>query len=127
MSSFTDYLENRVLDHIFRAQASTAPAAVYLALFTVTPSDTGGGTEVTGSGYARKAITFGASSGGAIFNTSPVSWTAAGGNYGTVVAVAVFDALTTGNMLAWDGITSAVVNDTDTINFPIGDLDITLT
>ncbi len=127
MSSFTDYLEDRVLNHIFRNTASTAPATVYLALFTVTPSDTGGGTEVSTGGYARQAITFGASSGGAIANTSAVAFTAAGANYGTVVAVAVMDALTVGNMLAWDGITSAIVNDGDTINFPIGDIDITLT
>ncbi len=127
MSSFTDYLEDRLLNHIFRNTASTAPATVYLALFTVTPSDTGGGTEVTGGGYARQAITFGASSGGAIANTGAVAFTASGANYGTVVAVAIMDALTVGNMLAWDGITSAVVNDGDTINFPIGDIDVTLT
>lgn len=127
MSSFTDYLEDRVLNHIFRNTASTAPATVYLALYTVTPSDTGGGTEVTGGGYARQAITFGASSGGAISNTSAVSFTASGANYGTVVSVAVMDALTVGNMLAWDGITSAIINDGDTLNFAIGDIDITLT
>jgi hypothetical protein len=127
MSSFSDYLENRVLDHIFRATASTAPAAVYLALFTVTPDDTGGGTEVSGAGYARQAITFGAASGGAIANTGAVSFTATGGNFGAVVAVGIFDASTLGNMLAWDGITSATVNDGDTITFAVGDLDVTLT
>jgi hypothetical protein len=127
MSSFTDYLENRVLDHIFRATASTAPAAVYLALYTVAPTDAGGGTEVTGGGYARQAITFGAASGGAISNTAAVSFTASGANFGTVVAVAILDASTSGNMLAWDGITSAVVNDGDTINFAIGDIDLALT
>lgn len=126
MSSFTDYTENALLNHLLRNVALTSPAAVYLALFTVAPTDAGGGTEVAGSGYARQAITFGAPSGGAVANTAAVSFTAAGGNFGTVLAVGIFDALTAGNMLAWDGIASAVINDGDTINFPIGDIDVTL-
>lgn len=127
MSSFSDYLEDELLDHVFRNAAFTSPSAVYLALFTVAPTDAGGGTEVSGNGYARQAITFGASSGGAIANTAAVEFTASGGNFGDVVAVGVFDALTTGNMLAWDGITTATINDGDTLSFPIGDIDITLT
>jgi hypothetical protein len=127
MSSFSDYLENAVLNHVFRNTALTAPAAVYLALYTAAPTDAGGGTQVSGAGYARQAITFGAPSGGAIANTGAVAFTATGGNYGTVVAVGIFDASTAGNLLAWDDITSAVINDGDTLNFPVGDIDITLT
>lgn len=127
MSSFSDFLEDELLDHVFRNAAYTSPSAVYLALYTAAPTDSGGGTEVSGSGYARQAITFGASSGGAIANTAAVEFTASGGNFGTVVAVGIFDASSAGNLLAWDGITSAVVNDTDTLTFPIGDIDVTLT
>ncbi len=127
MSSFTDYLENRCMNHFFRNTASTAPTTVYLSLYTVTPSDTGGGTEVTGSGYARQAITFGAAVNGEISNTAALSFTATGGSFGTVVSVAIMDALTAGNMFAWDGITSATVGDGDTITFAIGDLDAGLT
>lgn len=127
MSSFADYLENAVLNHVFRNTSLTSPTTVYLALFTVAPTDAGGGTEVTGGGYARQAITFGAPSGGAIANTGAVAFTASGANFGTIVAVGIFDASSAGNMLAWDDITSAVINDGDTINFPVGDIDITLT
>lgn len=126
MSSFSDYLENAVLNHVFRNTAFASPAAVYLGLFTAAPTDAGGGTEVSGGGYARQAITFGAPSGGAISNTGAVSFTATGANFGTVVAVGIFDASTGGNMLAWDAITSGVVNDGDTMQFPIGDIDVTL-
>jgi hypothetical protein len=126
MSSFSDFLENELLDHVFRNAAFDSPSAVYLALYTVAPTDAGGGTEVSGSGYARQEITFGAANGGAISNTSAVEFTASGGNFGTVVAVGVFDAATSGNLLAWDGITSAAVDDGDTIAFPIGDIDLTL-
>ena len=127
MSSFSDYLEDAVLNHVFRNSALTSPTTTYLALYTAAPTDAGAGTQVTGAGYARKAITFGAPSGGAIANTSAVSFTAAGGNYGNVVAVGIFDAATAGNLLAWDEITSATVNDTDTLNFAIGDIDLSLT
>lgn len=126
MSSFSDYLENALLNHVFRNTSLTSPTTTYLALYTVSPSDAGGGTEVSGSGYARQAITFGAPSGGAISNTAQVSFTASGGNFGTVVAVGIFDASTAGNLLAWDAITSATVNNGDTIQFPIGDIDVTL-
>ena len=127
MSSFSDYLENAVLNHVFRNSALTSPTTTYLALYTAAPTDAGGGTQVTGAGYARQAITFGAPSSGAIANTSAVSFTATGGNYGNVVAVGIFDASTAGNLLAWDEITSATVNDTDTLNFAIGDIDLSLT
>lgn len=127
MSSFSDYTEDAVLNHLFRNVALTSPTTVYLALYTAAPTDAGGGTEVSGAGYARQTIQFGAPSGGVISNTSAVSFTATGGNYGTVVAVGIFDALTVGNLLAWDGITSAVINDGDTLLFPIGDITVTLT
>ena len=126
MSSFSDYLENAVLNYVFRNTGTPTTATVYLALYTVAPTDAGGGTQVTGGGYARQAITFGASSGGAIANTSAVAFTASGAAYGDVLAVGVFDALTAGNLLAWDAITSAVIGDGDTLNFAIGDIDITL-
>lgn len=126
MSSFSDYLENAVLDHVFRNTALTSPAAVYLALFTVAPTDAGGGTEVSGGGYSRQDITFGAASGGAMANTAQVSFTASGANYGTVVAVGIFDAASGGNLLAWDGITSVTVNDGDTLDFDAGDIDLSL-
>jgi hypothetical protein len=127
MSSFSDYLEDAVLNYVFRNTGTPTSTNVYLALYTATPSDTGGGTEVTGSGYARQLTAFDASSGGAITNTAAESFTASGGSFGTVTAIGIFDALTGGNLLAWDGITSATVADGDTLTFPIGDVDISLT
>ncbi len=47
MAGFSDYLEDKVLDHVFGGNAYTAPATLYVALYTVAPTDTGGGTEVT--------------------------------------------------------------------------------
>lgn len=127
MSSFSDYLENAVLNHVFRNTALSSPTTVYVALYTAAPTDAGGGTEVTGGGYARKSVTFGAPSGGVITNSGQVTWTASGAAYGTVVAIGIFDALSSGNLLAWATITSAVVNDGDTLNLNASNVSVTLT
>lgn len=126
MSSVTDYLEDATLNHVFRNTPLTSPSAVYLGLFTVAPTDAGGGTEVAGNGYAREAVTYGAPSGGAIANTTAATFTASGGAFGEIVAIGVFDAATGGNMLYWDTITPATMNDTDTLNFEAGDLRLSL-
>ena len=47
MAGFSDYLEDKVLDHVFGGVAYTQPTK-HVALYTVAPTDTGGGTEVTG-------------------------------------------------------------------------------
>lgn len=108
--SKSDYLENKQLDHTLRNTAYTSPTTVYAALFTVSPSDGGGGTEVSTSGtaYARQAITFGAASGGSISNSVAVNFPTATASYGApVVAVGVFDASSGGNLLYWSNVAAA--------------------
>lgn len=125
--SYSDYLEDEIQDHVHDVGSFTAPTAVYAALFTVAPTDAGGGTEVSGGSYARVAVTFGASSGGAIANSAAITFTTATGNWGTVVAVALFDASTSGNMLEWADLSvSKAVGDGDTAEFPIGDYNSSL-
>ncbi|MEL7299382.1 MAG: hypothetical protein AAFM92_03270 [Pseudomonadota bacterium] len=126
MASFTNYLEDALLDHVFNNSALTSPATTYAAIFTVAPGEGSGGTEVSGSGYARQAISFGASSGGAIASTADVSFTASGGNFGSVVAFAIFDASTGGNMLAYDAITPKTIDDGDTLTLATGQINLTL-
>lgn len=126
MSSFSDYLENKVLDHVFGGSAYTAPATLYLALYTVAPDDTGGGTEVSGGSYARQTCAF-TVSGNLATNAAAVEWPVATGTWGTVVAVGVFDALTSGNLLAYGNLTSAkTIASGDVFRIPTNDLDITL-
>ena len=52
--AFSNYLSNEILDHVFSGNAFTAPSNYYVALYTVAPTASGGGTEVTGGGYVRK-------------------------------------------------------------------------
>jgi hypothetical protein len=132
MSSFSDYTENLVLNYVFTTNSVTRPTAWFVGLFTAAPSDSGGGTEVSGFGYAREATGTMSVSG-----TSPTNCTnddviefdpASGGNWGTITHIAIFDASTSGNMLGWAQLTtSRTINDGDVLRIPAGDLDITLT
>ena len=124
--SYSDYTEDKIQDHLHGVAAFTQPAGQYLALFSVAPTDAGGGTELSGSGYARQSITFGASSGGVASNTNTVTFTASGGDWSAAVAAAIFDASTAGNMLEWNAITSVTVLDGSDLVFAIGDIDSTL-
>jgi len=130
MAGFSDYLEDKVLDHVFGGTAYTAPATLYVALYTVAPDDTGGGTEVTGGSYVRQT--------GAFYclrhippqqqtNSAAIEYPTATADYGTVVAVGILDASSSGNLLAYaDLTTSKTVSTGDVFRFDAGDLDITL-
>ena len=127
MAGKSDYLENKILEHVLKNTAYTSPATVYMALFTATPSDSGGGTEVSGSAYARTAVTFGAAASGAIANSAAVEFpVASGGNWGTITHFGIFDASSGGNLLYWAALSaSKVVNDGEQFKVAIGDLDVT--
>jgi hypothetical protein len=126
VSAFSDYLENKVLDHVFGGVNYTAPSTLYLALYTVAPTDTGGGTEVSGTAYARQTVAFTVTNDTAS-NTSAVEFPTAGASWGTIVAVGIFDALTSGNLLAYGNLTaSKTIASGDVFRVPAGDLDITL-
>lgn len=129
MAALSDYAEKLLLDWAMTTGSATRPTAWYVALYTAAPSDSGGGTEVSTGGYARQSVTFGAASspGGTTSNTGAVSFTASGANYGTVTHIGIFDNSTGGNLL-WHGSMTAskTVNDGDTLEFSIGNIDLTL-
>jgi len=132
MSSFNDYTENLVLTYLFTTGSATRPTAWYVGLFTAAPSDTGGGTEVSGNGYARVVtgtISVSGTSPTLATNNAAIEFAAAsGGNWGVIGWAAVFDAASGGNMLAWAALTtSRTINDGDVLRIPAGSLDITLT
>lgn len=132
MSSFTDYTENLVLNWLLTTNSATRPTAWYVGLFTAAPSDTGGGTEVSGNGYARAAtgtISVSGTSPTTATNAAAIEFAAAsGGNWGTITHAGIFDSLTTGNLLAWAPLTtSRTINNGDVLRIPAGDLDVTLT
>lgn len=130
-SSFADYLENKLLDHVFGATVYTAPATLYVALFTAAPTDAGGGTEVTGGSYARVAVTnnvanFPNAAAGAKSNGNPITFATATADWGTVVAAGIYDAAAAGNLIGWCTITSQSVPTGVTASIAAGSLNITL-
>tara|TARA_R100000951_G_C2615353_1_gene172556 strand:- start:253 stop:633 length:381 start_codon:yes stop_codon:yes gene_type:complete len=124
--SFTNHLETEILDHVFGGNAYTAPSTLYLGLYTSAPSDTGGGTELSGSGYARQAMAMSVS-GNTASNSAVEEFATATGSWGTVTHVGVFDASTSGNLLAYGALSaSKAIATGDVFRIPAGDLDITL-
>ena len=123
--NLTNYLENKLLDHFLGTTAYTMPSPVYVALFTVAPGDAGGGTEVTGGSYARQTAAFTAASSGATSNSGNIDFT--GMPAATTVAIALFDAITSGNMLVHGTLTTNKTTDAgDTLRIATGDLDISI-
>ena len=126
--SFTNFLETEILDHVFAGAAYTAPGTHYLALYTAAPGETGGGTEVSTSGtaYVRKAVAF-TTTGNTTSNSAAVEYPTATASFGTVTHVGVFDAATSGNLMAYATLSSSKAIATgDVFRVPTGDLDITL-
>ena len=129
--AFSDYLEDKVLKHVFANTAYTSPTTLYVALFTVAPTDAGGGTEVTtsGSAYARQVMTFNVSGSNPTqaTNSGAVEFPTATSNWGTIVAAAVFDAASGGNMLAWANLTAnKTISSGDVFRFPASNFTVTL-
>jgi len=94
-------------------------------LFTSNPGETGG-TEISGNGYARKAVTF-TVSGDTATNGGAVEFDAATGSWGTISHVAIFDAASGGAQIAYAALTVSKAIDTgDILRFPAGDVDVTL-
>jgi hypothetical protein len=144
LSALTDFLENELVDHLFRARSFTAPTDHFIALYTAAPGETGGGTEVSGGSYARVQVAAGfaewlgtsgettdvdsAGTGGATSNRNAITFPAPTADWGSVTHFASLDASTAGNMFFYGALTAAkTVNASDPApSFPIGDLDVTL-
>ena len=140
MAAMTDFLENKLIDFLFRGQAlgitgasagaGSGPTTLYFGLLTAAPSDSSAGTEVSGGSYARVSVastlanwagtqaaaSTSASSGtsGTTSNNGTVTFPAPTANWGTITHMAVFDASSGGNMLIYSALaTSKTVNNGD--------------
>lgn len=143
MAGKSDYLENKFIDWFLRAQSFTPPATTYAALLTAAPSDSGGGTEVTGGSYARVAITSGLAAwagtqapgsttvstgtGGQSSNNNSITFPAPTANWGLITHLALYDASSSGNLLYWCALTTSKnVNNGDAApSFASGALTVT--
>jgi hypothetical protein len=124
--SFSNYLENKVLLHVFGATAYTAPSTLYVGLFTSDPGEGGTGTEVSGGSYARQTIAFTVTANQAS-NTAAVEFPTATASWGTVTYAAIYDAVSGGNLMAYGALTaSKTIASGDVLRIPAGDFDINL-
>jgi hypothetical protein len=125
--SMSDYLENALLNAVLRNTPYTSPSQVYVALFTSDPTDAGTGTEVSGGGYARQAVTFNAPSNGQVTNASDILFPIATASWGTVTHVGIYDAQTGGNLLFSGALTtSKTISANDQLKIAAGSLSISL-
>ncbi len=142
MSAMSDFLENSLVDQIFRGQTAPTTSTLYIGLYTAAPSDTGGGTELSGSGYARVSVssslanwagtqstgstTASSGTGGATSNNTAITFPEPTSGWGQVQAFGVFDAATGGNLLFHGSLTiNKTINEGDTVTFPAGSLVVT--
>jgi hypothetical protein len=139
MAALSDYLENKIIDQLFRGQAYSFPTTLYVGLLTAAPTDSTPGTEVSGGSYARVAVanslanwagtqgagTTTASSGtsGTTSNNNSIAFPVATANWGTVAYVGIYDAATNGNRLAYSALdTPRAVLSGDPVLFAAGKL-----
>lgn len=140
MGSFSDYLENELIDHVFKTGAYTAATNLYVGLshttwagatadaYTGTTAAHEINTNGTTGGYIRKKCnTWDLASAGATENSQAVTFAQATANWGTVRSWFVADKTTKGNIIVWGTLTTAkAVSSGDTLKFATGDIDITL-
>lgn len=128
MAEMSNYLETALINATLRNTSYTSPATVYLALYTSDPTDADTGTECSGSGYARQAITFGSPSNGVTTNSVAIEYAQAGNSWGTITHIGIRDALTTGNLLYHSPLdASKTIATGDVFRVAAGSLSVTLT
>ena len=122
----TQYLENKVLDGTLKATTYTAPANVYMSLYSTTNTATTPGTELSGNNYSRQAVLFNTAAAGISTGNATVTFSATGNNWPAVVSAGIMDASTSGNMLYYTSITPKVVAAGDTLVFDGANIVITI-
>ena len=131
--SFCDYLEAKVLDHLFGATSYAVLGNLYLGLSTTTPTDAGANfTEPSGNNYSRvtsvnNPTNWPAASGGSKANGTAITFPTASGSWGTVTYFGIFDQASGGNLLATGELTvSKTISAMDTVQFAVSALTVTL-
>lgn len=139
MSAMSDYLENKLIDFLFRGQSYAPPSTLYIALFTTVDNDANTGTEVSGNAYARASVASALTSwagtqatgsvvvssgtNGTTSNNGAITFPTPSGSWGTVVGFGIFDAASGGNLLFWGPLSiNKTINQGDTVTFPVNSL-----
>jgi len=143
--SLRDGLETAFLQHIFEnadvagigdgtgLRGSSTAGNLYIALYTVAPTDSTAGTECAYTGYARKAITREDASwttaSGATENTAAITFDPCTGGSETAVAFAICKAGTkdVDDQIFWGDLSAGLaISSGITPEFAAGELDVSL-
>lgn len=129
MAALSNYLENKLIDHVLRNTAYTTPGtSIYLSLHTGSPGEANdGANEVSGGSYARQQVSaWDAPSNGVTQNTNVIEFPEATGSWGTITHVGIYDASTSGNLLFHGAANSSVaIASGDIYRIKIGNLTVT--
>lgn len=125
--SFADYLEGKILDHVFDISSYSAPT-LYVGLSTADPGDDAASlAEPSGGSYARVACAAWSRSGNEVDNDAAITFPEATADWGTITYGCLFDASTGGNLLLSFALdTSRAVPSGTTPRFLAGEFNITL-
>jgi hypothetical protein len=122
MASYSDFAENKILNHSMGKESWTMPTTVAMALCTETPTDAKTGATIVEAGYtgyARKVIAasaLSAASGGEIKNSEALTFAECTASSSVVQSFGICDSSTkgAGNLIAWGTVTSVTISTTQT-------------
>ena len=111
------------MDHVFGVAPYTVPTTVYVALHKTSPGEAGTGTEVSGNGYTRVAVTL-TGTGGTKTNADEIVFPkSTPSGHGSVTHFAIWDAVSGGNCLFYNFFTgSPYVSAEEVPRIPAGSL-----
>jgi hypothetical protein len=127
MAELSNYLENKLLDHVLRNTSYNSPTTVYVGLFTTDPTDGNTGSEVSGGSYARQILNVTTATGGIVTSSADVTFPQATGSWGTISHIGLLDALSSGNLLMHTPLTTSRAIETgDVLKISTGSLTASL-
>ena len=124
MAGLTNYLEDKIMNHVFGSTTFTKPTNYYVGLLTATPSDSAAGTEVSGGSYARQVCAFTITGTGTAqaANTSAITFPTATADWGIVGWIGIYDAVSGGELVAFQNLQKSDFSTTTTKTINDGDI-----
>jgi hypothetical protein len=109
MAAFSDYLEDQITGWINGTTFPSAPTNTYVQLYSQDPTDAG---SATGALYTRISVaaggwTRGTGGAGTLSNTGVITITSSAASGATATHVAVFNAITGGNLLFYGALSAS--------------------